>query len=298
MLTTRDDPKQPLQKSGHACFLSIGDEWYITHLCARPLTERGCCTLGRETAIQKIVWENGWPRLQNGTHTPDVFVPAPKLASAAPQKLDRSETIVFSPEIPLPPSLKTLRGPLLPECNYSLTARPGWLRLYGGQTLSSHHRQTLFARRWESFSFEAETVLDFSPKNFQQVAGLVLFYDTCNWIYAYLTWDEVLESRILRVLRCDFKDFSYGSEAVPVSDGVVTLSVRVERDTAQFFYAVSDGKYLALGGVQPADHLSDDYIETRRARCAFTGAMIGICAQDMDAHGSFADFEKLSYREK
>ena len=67
LLTARDVPDNPLQKSGHACFLSVGDEWYITHLCARPLTRRGNCTLGRETALQKIEWVDGWPRLMNGT---------------------------------------------------------------------------------------------------------------------------------------------------------------------------------------------------------------------------------------
>lgn len=297
LLTARDDPKQPLQKSGHACFLPIGDEWYITHLCARPLTERGHCTLGRETALQKIVWENGWPRLANGTHAPDVLVPAPKLAGNAVQNRDRSETVRFSPETPLPPSFKTLRCPLVPERDYSLTARPGWLRLYGGQTLSSHHRQSLFARRWESFRFTAETALDFAPRSFQQVAGLVLFYDTCNWIYAYITWDEERESRVLRVMRCDFKDFSYGSEAVFLPDGLVTLSVEVDGGEARFFYSLG-GDRLPLGEAQPADHLSDDYIETRRSRCAFTGAMVGICAQDMDAHRSFADFAGFAYRER
>lgn len=68
LLTARDDAANPLQKSGHACFVEIGGEWYITHICARPLTERGCCTLGRETALQKIEWTDGWPHLANGIH--------------------------------------------------------------------------------------------------------------------------------------------------------------------------------------------------------------------------------------
>lgn len=64
---------------------------------------------------------------------------------------------------------------------------------------------------------------------------------------------------------------------------------------AQFYYK-ADGGWQPLGGVQPADHLSDDYVETRRGRCAFTGAMVGICAQDMDAHQSHADFAFLTTR--
>lgn len=203
----------------------------------------------------------------------------------------------FAPDRPLPHTFRTLHAPLVPETDYSLSARPGWLRLYGGQTLSSHHKQTLFARRWQHFTFTAETKIDFAPQNFQQVAGLVLFYDICNWIYAYVTWDEVQNTRILRILRCDCKDFSYGSEAVSLPQGEVVLKVWVNRAQAQFFYK-ADGGWQPLGGPQPADHLSDDYVETRRGRCAFTGAMVGICAQDMDAHRSHADFAYFNYGEE
>lgn len=298
LLTARDDPDNPLQKSGHACFLQIGEDWYITHLCARPLTERGNCPLGRETALQKIEWVDGWPRLAGGSHHPDLLVPLPAAAAGAVQNTDHSEAVTFAPDAPLPPSFKTLRAPLEPEQDYSLTARPGWLRLYGGQTLSSHHKQTLLARRWQSFRFAAETTLDFAPENFQQVAGLVLFYDVCNWIYAYVTWDEDRNCRVAQVMRCDYKDFSYGSDAVSLPDGPVRLRVQVNGAEARFAIAAEGGDWHDLGGVQPADHISDDYVETRRGRCAFTGAMVGICAQDMDAHTSHADFAEFVYREE
>ena len=295
LLTARDDPKIPLQKSGHACFLEFGGEWYITHICARPLTERGNCTLGRETALQKIEWINGWPRLVNGTKYPDLAVPAPQGVTAV-QETDHSERITFAADKSLPPSFKTLRAPLTPEQDYSLTARPGWLRLYGGQSLSSHHRQTLLARRWENFTFTAETTLDFAPQNYQQTAGLILYYDTCNWIYAFVTAADD-GTPLLQILRCDFKDFAYGCDAVSLDGtGPITLRVTVCGVAAQFAYRAA-GKEMLLGGPQPAGHLSDDHIEIRRGRCAFTGAMVGICAQDMDAHRSFADFKNFIYRE-
>ncbi|MGN0663407.1 MAG: hypothetical protein ACI4LE_09690, partial [Faecalibacterium sp.] len=129
--------------------------------------------------------------------------------------------------------------------------------------------------------------------------GLILYYDTCNWIYAYLTWNEEQRSRTLRILRCDFKDFCYGSEEVLLPNtGAVCLRCEVQGAQAQFLYR-SEGasSFLPLGTLQPADHLSDDYIETRRGRCAFSGAMVGICAQDMDAHASFADFKYFHYQE-
>lgn len=248
--------------------------------------------------MQKITWVDGWPRLESGTHFPQIAVAAPKASSWILQKTDHSESVTFDSVKQLPPSFKTLRAPLTAEQDYSLTERPGWLRLYGGQSLSSHHKQTLFARRWQSFTFCAETKIDFFPQNFQQIAGLVLFYDTCNWIYAYITWDEEANARTLQILRCDFKDFTYGGEAITLSpQGSVYLKVTVDHAQAQFFYKTDGTKWFPLGVVQPADHLSDDYIEERRDRCAFTGAMVGICAQDMDIHRSYADFSYFTYKE-
>ena len=125
-MTTRDNPTAPLQKSGHCCFLQAGDEWYVTQICARPLTERGYCVLGRETAIQPIEWtEDGWPRLRNHTIMPDLVVPAPRMSQGVVQRLDHSERVEFAPDRPLPPSFKTLRCGLDAEGDYSLTARPG-----------------------------------------------------------------------------------------------------------------------------------------------------------------------------
>ncbi|MBW3093322.1 family 43 glycosylhydrolase, partial [Bifidobacterium sp. 82T10] len=346
LMTTRDEPTNPLQKSGHCCFLQIGDEWYVTQICGRPLTERGNCTLGRETAIQKIYWtEDGWPRLINNTISPDLTVPAPAVSQGVVQKTDHSERIDFAPDAAaqacapltsvtdpaIPPSLKTLRCALSAEKDYSLTARPGWLRLYGDQSLRSQHHQVLFARRWEAYDFDADTVIDFDPKNYQQVAGLILYYDTQNWIYAYVSFDsEGTDRRILQVLRCDHEELSYGSEAVALDDGPVRVKVEVRHAVANFFYAQGDGvpggdaddsagaadgaaagttgttgtsgssepDWRPLGGDQPADHISDDYVERTIKGCAFTGGMVGICAQDMDAKQSHADFKYFDYQER
>ena len=76
MLTSRHHPELPLQKAGHADLVETQNgEWYIVHLCGRPLTQRNPedaprfagakrYMLGRETALQKVQWtEDGWLRL-------------------------------------------------------------------------------------------------------------------------------------------------------------------------------------------------------------------------------------------
>ena len=297
-LTTKPMPENPLQKSGHASFIEVTpDKWYIAHICSRPLGERGNCTLGRETALQKIDWIDGWPRLSNGTMFPDLEVDAPSIAKNVEQQLDFSSQCDFS-EGKLPNYFKTLRQPLAEISEkITLSERPAYLRLYGEQSITSLHRQTLVARRWQHFCFNVETEMEFEPRNFQQMAGLVLFYDTDNWHYLQVSYDEGLQSKVIQVESDAINHFSYRSERVAIpSDQPIRLAVRVDRDRAQFSYGIGAEELHPIGEAVEADRLSDDYIKAN-GKLAFTGAMVGICAQDFDAHNSFADFNYFNYLE-
>src|SRR5207245_995864 len=113
-------------------------ETYLVHLCGRPLPNRGRCTLGRETAIQPMVWsQDDWLRTSDGAGLPYIEVAAPELTqysfSTSPEREDFD-----GPTLPL--DFQWLRSPW-PEELFSLTARPGFLRLYGRETLGSHFRQ-------------------------------------------------------------------------------------------------------------------------------------------------------------
>ena len=74
------------------------------------------------------------------------------------------------------------------------------------------------------------------------------FHDTCNWIYAYITWDEEANARTLQILRCDFKDFTYGGR----SDNTFTAGKRIPEVTvdhaqAQFFYKIRRHEMVSVG---------------------------------------------------
>ena len=64
------------------------------------------------------------------------------------------------------------------------------LILYGQESLYSVFEQSLIARRFESLDFEAETVVKFSPEYFQQMAGLVCYYNSKNWTTIHIGYDE------------------------------------------------------------------------------------------------------------
>lgn len=296
LLSTKSDSKNPLQKSGHASFVEVDPkEWYIVHICARPLTERGACTLGRETALQKIEWIDGWPRLSNRTFLPESEVEPPSIAKHVEQQTDFSSYCIFDEDI-LPNYFKVLRQPS--DHRINLKERSGYLRLYGEQSLTSLHQQTIVARRWQHFDFRAETEMEFEPKSFQQMAGLCLFYDTENWHYLFVSFDEVTKEKYIHLETACINKFSYRSKQVTIDQNLpVKLAVEVNRDQAQFYFAVDKEQFQPIGEIVEADHLSDDFIKSN-GKLAFTGAMVGVCAQDMDDHSSFADFNYFNYEEK
>lgn len=295
LITTIDDLENPLQKSGHASFVEVSpDEWYITHICARPLTQRGNCPLGRETSLQKIEWIDGWPRLANGTVYPELTIEKPSIGAGVQQCDDYSERVDFGAGI-LPKSFKSLRRPLAEKMSF--TDHPGFLRLYGEQSIASLHRQTLLARRWQSFTFRAETAMYFEPKSFQQLAGVTLFYDTDNWYYLQVSYDEEEAVKTIQLQSASLNKYQYHSERIEIpKNELISLAVEVDREQAQFFYKMTED-WIKIGEPVRADYLSDDYIDTH-GKLAFTGAFVGICTQDLDDHSSFADYKYFDYIEQ
>src|ERR1044071_6756498 len=83
-MSSRHRPDAELQRVGHADLVETRDgETYMVYLCGRPLRNRGRCTLGRETAIQKMAWgKDDWLRTLDGSGLPTLESPAPALPAA------------------------------------------------------------------------------------------------------------------------------------------------------------------------------------------------------------------------
>jgi xylan 1,4-beta-xylosidase len=292
LLTSHGRPDLELQKAGHGSLVETQTgEWYLAHLCGRPLEPLGRCNLGRETALQKLSWPEGeWPRLEGGGNAPRVRVPAPALpAHPFPAESERDDFGAPS----LGPHWQTLRAPH-DESWLSLGERPGFLRLRGRESLISRHRQSLVARRLQAHVAEAETCLEFEPETFQQLAGLVAYYQTNNWVYLRLSRDERL-GKSLNILSCDQGAYDEAlTEDISVEGARrVYLKVTFARETFRFAYATEPGAWREIGPRFDAGKLSDDYCQG----LSFTGTFIGLCAQDLSGRHKHADFGYFSYRE-
>ncbi|HBE77184.1 MAG TPA: glycoside hydrolase 43 family protein [Firmicutes bacterium] len=294
ILTSKDDSILPLQKAGHASLVETQTgEWYMVHLCGRPLPARGRFNLGRETGIQKVVWtEDGWLTLATGGNHPTLETVAPDLPEYRFQpQPDRDD--FESPDLNI--HLQTLRIPLNEEF-MTLKERPGFLRLRGSESLSSKHHQTLVARRQQAFCYTATTCLEFDPQNHQQMAGLICFYNTDNFYYLRVTHNEE-QGKCLGIIANDCNKFS---EPLTRDYAIKEwqrcyLRAKVDYDRLQFYFAKDETSWQPIGPVLDASTLSD---ENSLFGWAFTGAFVGLCCQDLSGRRRYADFDFFTYEER
>ncbi len=296
ILTSRDRPDAPLQRAGHTDLVETpAGETYAVYLCGRPLPNRGRCVLGRETAIQRMVWgQDGWLRTLDGRGTPELEVEAPDLPPhpwpAAPERSDFDE-----PDLPI--DFQWLRTPYPAEI-FSLSARPGWLRLIGRESLGSLFRQALVARRQQAFCYTAATRMDFEPRHFQQAAGLVCYYNASKFHYLMVTHDAAL-GRCVQVMSAlpDSPQADAFTAPVPVGPGAIELRVDVDYERLRFaFRLAGEEGWTRLPQVFDASILSDEAAAPGTPN--FTGAFVGVACQDTSGGAHPADFDWFDYRER
>lgn len=290
-ISSRYDPDATLQKAGHSSFVETQHgTWYAVHLCGRPVRDQRCI-LGRETSIQKFEWnDEGWPRLVTGGRVPAIEVDNSEFPQVLPQRIQLQRWEFDTPDLSI--HFQSLRRPVDPSW-LSLTERPGRLRLYGEEPTTSNFRQSLLARRVQDFSIRAETCVEFTPESFKHMAGLIAYYDTKNHYYLRISQDEKL-GRCIGIIRTDAGETGELLEAetaLPV-EGPVFLAAHINRDELQFSYSMDGENWNTVGPILDSTILSDDYFTL-----GFTGAFVGICAQDLTGQGKYADFDYFSYEE-
>jgi xylan 1,4-beta-xylosidase len=190
---------------------------------------------------------------------------------------------------------QTLRCPPDPSW-LSLVERRGFLRLRGRGSLQSWHDQSLVARRIQSLAFAAETCFEFHPASFQQMAGLVFFYDDENHYYLHVTHDEEV-GRCLRAIKSE-RGLCSSVLARPIALGSVEriwLRGELAGAVLQFSFSTDGAHFRPIGTELDASILSD---ECAARGLGFTGAFVGVCVQDFEAHRCPADFDFFEYLER
>ena len=284
------NPASVLQKSGHGSYVDLpnGETWLV-HLCARPFVPELRCTLGRETAIQRMCWtEDGWLRMSDGDNLAKETVPDSAL-----------------PEVPLPrpPAFDDFDGEtlgnfyyaprLMPERFVDLRARPGWARLRGQESRSSLNEVSILARKLTSVYARVTTKMEFHPEVHQHSAGLILYYDNMNYLNLRKYRSESLQSDALAVtqmengVRTVYEDARVAVDTAPP----VWLRLTLEGRRCFFSWSLDGTDYRRIGPDFDTTKFSDEYCRFGE----FTGAMVGLTCADRVRHRHCADFDFFEY---
>ena len=303
-ITNFDTPYSYLQKQGHGALVNTpGGEWYYASLTGRPwnhATEsstdpRGWSTLGRETAIQKVEWDDeGWPRVVGG-HGGQTFVEAPKDAILTDAPADHSRHDEFDkPELDL--DWNTLRIPFSEKMG---SFGDGKLVLKGQGSLANLFDVSMIASRWQAFYFDAETKVKFNPNSYQQMAGLTNFYNDKHWSFAFITWNEV-NGHVIEVGENNRGNYtSYLKDdaiAIPEGTEYVWFRTKVRKESYTYEYSFDGNEFHEIPVVLDAAILSDDYV-VQSYGGFFTGAFVGLAAVDYSGYGTEAEFDYFDYKE-
>ncbi len=303
LITARYSPKHLLQRTGHADIVRAPDgRLFIVFLCSRPLPGTRRSPLGRESAIEELVeTDDGWFRLKSGGPLPrpelEIGLDGTGSARREGGGLESTVRYDFSSDR-LPDDFQWLRSPR-PERLFSLREKPGCLRLFGRESIGSLYEQALVARRQSHFRYRAETALDFEPAHFQQMAGLVCYYNASKFHYLYLSRDEEV-GKHLALMSCEGEIlldavFPGYDNRVAVPEGQ-TIHLRADVDHARlvFSWSVDGEAWNRIPVTLDASLLSDEAGKGEGAQ--FTGAFVGMCCQDIAGTGLPADFRYFSYR--
>jgi xylan 1,4-beta-xylosidase len=180
-----------------------------------------------------------------------------------------------------------LRNPR--DADWSLTARPGFLRLNGSAvTLAEADSPAFVGRRQMSLGCRVATRLEFEPERDGDEAGLVIRGNDKH--HAVLGVGRRDGKRVAFLRRVIDGAAAEPIEYHPLSEGPLTLSVEAEPLEYRLSCQVASGETLFLGAIPTRDFSSERI-------GGFTGAYFGMYATgNGEASTTPADFDWFDYK--
>lgn len=292
------NPHSIMQKAGHGSLVQTHTgEWYIAHLMSRPLEGTLLNPLGRETSIQKMKWtEDGWLEMEDGSNLAKMEVEGMKGvslgAACSHDVLDHFNKETYDIHFMTP-----YRNQATDWVNTN--ERPGYLRIHGENSFFSQVNPAIMATRATSCDYEAQTKVEFQPDHYSETAGIGLYYDSNNWIYAHLTYSESIGGTVLHLLQAKLgKRIEFVHNVVSVPKHVVELKLVYRSGIANIYYRNhEDMDWQLFAEHIDVKYLSDEGVNGEPGEIGgFTGLFNFIGSVDAHQHDSFADFDYYSVK--
>lgn len=283
------NPDSVLQKSGHGSYIEneLG-EVYLVHLTSRPFVPELRCTLGRETAMQKMKWtEDGWLRMADGSNLAKEYFEPSKLPEVPVKQIPDFDD--FDDETL---GIQYYAPRIMPQRFVDLKSRPGYLRMRGQESRTSLNKVSILARKLTSVHATITTKMEFKPEVHQHSAGLIMYYDNMNYINLRKYYSETLGQSALSIIHLENGEKTeFLNTRIPVDDVPIYLRLHIDGRKSYFEWSYDGKDYLAIGKVFDTTKFSDEYCKYGE----FTGTFVGITCADRVKHQHCADFDFFEY---
>ncbi|EQI15067.1 glycoside hydrolase family 43 protein [Clostridioides difficile] len=283
------NPESKLQKSGHGSYIeTTSGEVYLVHLTSRPFVPELRCTLGRETAIQKMKWtKDNWLRMEDESNLAKEYVSESKLeehlVSSIPSFDDFDSNVL---------GLQYYAPRISPLSFADVKSRPGYVRIRGQESRTSLNKVSILARKLTSVYARITTKMEFYPEVHQHSAGLIMYYDNMNYINLRKYYSETLGQSALSIIHLENGEKTeFLNTRIPIKDIPIYLRLYIQGRKSYFEWSYDEKNYQRIGKVFDTTKFSDEYCKY----VEFTGTFIGLTCADRVKHKHYADFDFFEY---
>ena len=276
----------PVIYAGHGDL--VDDEngnWYIIMLASRQNQRH--CSIGRETFLAKVEWEEGWPIINRGVGhlTDEVETPFEDYRFERENEY-HDELNFYCDEL----DDRIVGIEKRNEEIYSLSERPGFLRLYTREhKVEDEGYSSFLGIRQKDYSFKVSAGVEFNPEKDSECGGIVLFQNNLNNISMVITKSG--EGRKLEV-----KEWVKGSLAEKSSvdinkDGLIEIELRAKNQVGEVWLC-QNGKYtLVKKNISLLPYTTEEAL-------GFVGCTIGMyTSSNGDESSNHCDFSWLNLTE-
>ncbi|HBG7875281.1 TPA: glycoside hydrolase family 43 protein [Clostridioides difficile] len=283
------NPESKLQKSGHGSYIeTTSGEVYLVHLTSRPFVPELRCTLGRETAIQKMRWtKDNWLRMEDESNLAKEYVSESKLEEHLVSSIPSFDDF-DSNEL----GLQYYAPRISPLSFADVKSRPGYVRIRGQESRTSLNKVSILARKLTSVYARITTKMEFYPEVHQHSAGLIMYYDNMNYINLRKYYSETLGQSALSIIHLENGEKTeFLNTRIPIKDIPIYLRLYIQGRKSYFEWSYDEKNYQRIGKVFDTTKFSDEYCKYGE----FTGTFIGLTCADRVKHKHYADFDFFEY---
>ncbi len=271
----------PIQGVGHAdMFQASNGDWYMVLLASRPL--KGATTLGRETFLARVMWEDGWPVVNPGFGqiSNDVIINLNESIPESDESLwpaaDKHYEFTGISKLPL-----AFITPGTPQGDMCFVGEDGL-------ALKCCEKRSYLGIRQDAHNFDAVAVLRTKELYYGAKAGIMLYQNEKNQLYV-----EFAGVHATVILKTEGKEEKLSNDIAAYNNVSLMFSVRGLK-----------GSVFIGEGNQMEALIKDIDISglSTEAAGGFVGCTVGIFAgleeeqKQEEAENVYASFKSFSYR--